>query len=89
MKPDTNEGKPPPPPAPPAPPAEPKQAAPVKKEREKDQWKQVRNDKGRKYWYNEKVGGVPDDERAQSARMDLPGGFPLRAMYLGQTIYVQ
>ena len=59
-KPDTNEGKPPPPPAPPAPPAkpaEPKEPAPVKKEREKDQWKQVRNDRGRKYWYNEKVGG--------------------------------
>eukprot|EP00903_Cladosiphon_okamuranus_P015197 g14047.t1 len=52
-KPDTDEAKPPPPPAPPA---EPKETTPVKKEREKDQWKQLRNDKGRKYWHNEKTG---------------------------------
>ena len=44
---------------PPSPPPEPKgpqpPAVPKKKEREADQWEQIKPAGGRKYWYNKKV----------------------------------
>lgn len=42
-----------------------KKAASFKTESEKDQWKRVTTHKGRKHWYNEKVGGGAPAEPKQ------------------------